>query len=82
VKIHEYIAKDIFKEEGISVPQSRLAVSPEEAKTVSSEIGKPVVIKSQILAGGRGKAGGIKFADNPDEAYTKANEILGFNFEG
>lgn len=77
MKIHEYIAKDIFKEEGISVPQSRLAVSPEETKRVSSEIGKPVVIKSQILAGGRGKAGGIKFADNPDEAYTKANEILG-----
>ena len=77
VKIHEYIAKDIFKDEGISVPKSKLAVSPEEAKMVSSEIGKPVVIKSQILAGGRGKAGGIKFADNPDEAYTKANEILG-----
>lgn len=77
VKIHEYIAKDIFKEEGISIPKSKLAVSPEEAKMVSSEIGKPVVIKSQILVGGRGKAGGIKFADNPDEVYTKANEILG-----
>jgi succinyl-CoA synthetase beta subunit len=77
VKIHEYIAKDIFKGEGISIPQSRLAVSPEEAKKVASEIGKPVVIKSQILVGGRGKAGGVKFADNPDEAYTIASEILG-----
>lgn len=77
MKIHEYIAKDIFKEEGISVPQNKMVVNPEEAKMAASEIGKPVVIKSQILVGGRGKAGGIKFADNPDEAYTKASEILG-----
>src|SRR5664280_454479 len=54
-----------------------MVVNPEEAKMAASEIGKPVVIKSQILVGGRGKAGGIKFADNPDEAYTKASEILG-----
>jgi succinyl-CoA synthetase beta subunit len=77
VKIHEYIAKDIFKGEGISVPQNRMVVSPEKAKVAAFEIGKPVVIKSQILAGGRGKAGGIKFAENPDEAYTKACKVLG-----
>ncbi len=82
MKIHEYIAKDIFKEEGISVPSNRMVVNPEEAEIAASEIGKPVVIKSQILIGGRGKAGGIKFADNPEEAYTKASEILGSTVKG
>lgn len=77
MKIHEYVAKDVFKGEGITVPQSKMVISPDEAHAAAIEIGKPVVIKSQILVGGRGKAGGIKFADNPDEARSKANEILG-----
>ncbi len=77
MKIHEYIAKDIFSRGGIQVPRSRIALSPDEARQVAVEIGKPVVIKSQILVGGRGKAGGIKFADNPDDAYERAEEILG-----
>ncbi len=77
MKIHEYIAKDIFKEEGISIPQNKMVVSPEEAQEAASEIGKPVAIKSQILSGGRGKAGGIKFADTPDDAYSRTSEILG-----
>jgi succinyl-CoA synthetase beta subunit len=77
VKIHEYIAKDIFKGEGIPVPRNKMVVSPDEARNASAEIGKPVVIKSQILVGGRGKAGGIKFADNPDDVYCVAGEILG-----
>ena len=77
MKIHEYIAKDIFKREGIPIPQNKMVVSPDEARAAAMEIGKPVVIKSQILVGGRGKAGGIKFADNPDEVYAKSLEILG-----
>ena len=77
MKIHEYIAKDIFKREGSPVPQNKMVVSPDEARAAAMEIGKPVVIKSQILVGGRGKAGGIKFAENPDEVYNKALEILG-----
>jgi succinyl-CoA synthetase beta subunit len=77
VKIHEYVAKDIFKGGGIPVPQSKIAISPEEAKKVAIEIGKPVAIKSQILVGGRGKAGGIKFADKPELVDKIAREILG-----
>ncbi len=77
MKIHEYIAKDIFKGEGIPVPHNKMVVSPAEAKEVAIEIGKPVVIKSQILVGGRGKAGGIKFADDPNDVYVKAGEVLG-----
>ena len=77
MKIHEYVAKDIFKSGGIPVPQSRIAISPEEAKKVAIEIGKPVAIKSQILVGGRGKAGGIKFADKPELVDKIAKEILG-----
>ena len=63
MKVHEYIAKDIFKKEGIPVPQNKMVVNPDEARAVAMEMGKPVVIKSQILVGGRGKAGGIKFDD-------------------
>jgi succinyl-CoA synthetase beta subunit len=77
VKVHEYIAKDIFKKEGSPVPQNKMVVNPDEARAVAMEMGKPVVIKSQILVGGRGKAGGIKFADKPEEVYSKAFEILG-----
>ncbi len=77
MKIHEYIAKDIFKEGGISVPHNKMVISAEQAKRAAIEIGKPVVVKSQILVGGRGKAGGIKFAKNPEEAYIKSEEILG-----
>jgi succinyl-CoA synthetase beta subunit len=77
VKIHEYVAKDIFNRGGIPVPQSRIAMSPEEAKKVAIEINKPVAIKSQVLVGGRGKAGGIKFADDPEDVETIAKQILG-----
>jgi succinyl-CoA synthetase beta subunit len=77
VKIHEYIAKDIFKDDGITVPHSKMVLSPDEAMKAAIEIGKPVAIKSQILSGGRGKAGGIKFAEKPDEVYNVASEILG-----
>jgi succinyl-CoA synthetase beta subunit len=77
VKVHEYIAKDIFKDEGITVPHSKMVLSPDEAMKAAMEIGKPVAIKSQILSGGRGKAGGIKFAENPDEVYNVAGKILG-----
>ncbi len=82
MKIHEYIAKDIFKGGGIPVPNNIIAVSPDEARNAAIEIGKPVAIKSQVLVGGRGKAGGIKFADNPEDVYKKAGEILGSNVKG
>ncbi len=81
MKLFEFMAKDIFREYGISVPRGKVARSPEEAALAARDIG-PVVIKSQILSGGRGKAGGIKFADTPEEAALAAKEILGLNLKG
>ncbi len=82
MKIHEYQAKEIFAKYGIPVPQGKVATTPEEAQTITSEIGKPVVIKSQVHVGGRGKAGGIKFAKTPDEAKEVASQILGMDIKG
>lgn len=82
MKIHEYIAKEIFHQGGIPVPQSRIATNAYEAKRIAKEMGKPVAIKSQILVGGRGKAGGIKFAENHEEAYNVAEEIIGSTVKG
>jgi succinyl-CoA synthetase beta subunit len=77
MKIYEYTAKDIFKKNGIPVPQSYLAGNPIEAKDAVTKIEKPVALKSQVLVGGRGKSGGIKFANTPKEAYKVAEELLG-----
>ncbi|WP_048189773.1 ADP-forming succinate--CoA ligase subunit beta [Methanobacterium sp. SMA-27] len=77
MKIHEYIAKDVFKGEGIPVPNNKMVTNPEDARKAAIEINKPVAIKSQVLVGGRGKAGGIKFAEIPDDVYDKTKEILG-----
>jgi len=77
MKLYEYEGKELFRRVGIPVPQGKVASSPEEAYLVASEIGKEVVIKSQILQGGRGKAGGIKFATSPEEAKAWASELLG-----
>ena len=82
MKIYEYIAKDIFKGEGISVPHNKMVLNPDEARKAAIEIGKPVAIKSQVLVGGRGKAGGIKFAETPGEVYSVAGEILGSTLKG
>ena len=68
MKIHEYQAKEIFRANGIPTPQSIVAENSKEAQKAALEINKPVAIKSQVLVGGRGKAGGIKFAENPQKA--------------
>lgn len=81
MKLFEFMAKELFSQQGIPVPKGRVAKSPHEAAKVCGEIG-PVVIKSQILSGGRGKAGGIKFADTPDEAAAMAESILGTDLKG
>ena len=67
MRFFENIAKQIFNHEGIPILEGHVAYSPEEAMTISSEMGVPVVIKAQVLTGGRGKAGGVKFANNPGE---------------
>ena len=77
MKIHEFQAKKLLGEFGVPVPNSRTATTPEEAKAAAEELGKPVVVKAQIHAGGRGKGGGVKLAATPDEAEQIASEILG-----
>jgi succinyl-CoA synthetase beta subunit len=82
MKIHEYQAKEIFLKYKIPIPPGEVATTPEQAKDIAQRIGKPVMIKSQVHMGGRGKAGGIKSAQNPDEAYQKAQNILGMDIKG
>ncbi len=82
LKFFEYMAKEIFKKEGIPVPESYLAVNGKEASKAVKKIDKPVALKSQVLVGGRGKAGGIKFADTPKDAKKVIKEILGMEIKG
>ena len=82
MKIHEYQGKEIFAKYGVPVPQGRVAFTPDEAAIVAAEIGKTVVVKAQVHAGGRGKAGGIKVAKTPDEARAAAQQIIGMEIKG
>jgi succinyl-CoA synthetase beta subunit len=82
MKIHEYQAKEIFAKYGIPLPAGEMATTPDEAKEIALRIGKPVMVKAQVHVGGRGKAGGIKKADNPDEAFEMASHILGMDIKG
>ena len=78
MNVHEYQAKALLREFGVAVPPGRLAESADEAESAAAELGGgTVVVKAQVHAGGRGKAGGIKLADTPDEAGRLAGEILG-----
>ncbi len=76
MKLFEHEAKEIFRSFKMSTPSGGVAMTPAEAKMRAAEVGKPVVVKAQVLAGKRGKAGGVKFADTPDEAEKIAKEIL------
>ncbi len=76
MKLFEHEAKEIFREFKMPTPPGGVARTPEEAKAKTAEVGKPVVVKAQVLAGKRGKAGGIQFADTPDEAAKHAENIL------
>jgi succinyl-CoA synthetase beta subunit len=82
MKIHEYQARDLFAAAGIPVPPAQVATTPAEAKAIAAELGVPVVVKAQVLTGGRGKAGGVKLAANPDEAESAARDILGIDISG
>jgi len=82
MKIHEYQAKEIFRRYGIPIQAGEVATTPEDAKGIAEKLGKPVMIKAQVLVGGRGKAGGIKYAENPDKAFEFAKEILGMEIKG
>ncbi len=82
MKIHEYQAKEIFASFGIPIPRGKIATTPEEARSIAEEYGVPVMVKSQVHVGGRGKAGGIKYSANADEAYENARKILGMEIKG
>ena len=77
MKIHEYQAKEILKKFGVPVPNGAVAETPAQARKIAEELGRAVVVKAQIHAGGRGKGGGIKLAPSPDEAEKAADEIIG-----
>ena len=80
--LYEYQGKELFRRFGIPASQGRLATTPEEARAAAEELGGPVVVKAQVLTGGRGKAGGIKLANDPADAEAKAREILGLDIRG
>ena len=82
MKLHEYQSKTIFAEYGIPIPKGRVAATADEAKHIAEELGGRVVIKSQVLVGGRGKAGGVKIARNADEAGELAQQILTMHIKG
>jgi succinyl-CoA synthetase beta subunit len=82
VDLYEYQGKELFRRFGIPVSDGRVAKTPAEARRAAEELGGPVVVKAQVLTGGRGKAGGIKLAHGPDEAEERAAAILGLDISG
>jgi succinyl-CoA synthetase beta subunit len=82
VDLYEYQGKQLFARFGIPVSDGRLATTPAEAQAAAEEIGGPVVVKAQVLTGGRGKAGGVKLAKDPAEAEARASDILGLDING
>jgi succinyl-CoA synthetase beta subunit len=82
VDLYEYQGKELFRSFGIPISEGRLASTPAEARAAAEELGGQVVVKAQVLTGGRGKAGGVKLAEGPDDAEQKAEEILGLDING
>jgi len=82
VRFFEYESRQIVAKAGIPVSKHGFATTPQEARRIAEEIAGPVVIKSQVLTGGRMKAGGVKFADTPDEAAEHAEFVLGLEING
>ena len=82
MNIHEYQAKEIFRKYGIPIPPGEVASTPEEAEAIARKFGTTVVVKAQVHAGGRGKAGGVKLAKTPAEAKSVASQILKLTIKG
>ncbi|HMP76442.1 MAG TPA: ADP-forming succinate--CoA ligase subunit beta [Kiritimatiellia bacterium] len=82
MKIHEYQAKDLFRQYAIPTQAGRVATTPAEAVAIAREFGRTVVVKAQVHTGGRGKAGGVKLARSPEEAEQKATAIIGMDIKG
>jgi len=82
LKLFEYEAKLIAREYGIPVPSGEVADTPEKAREIAAKMGKPVVVKAQVLVGRRGLAGGVRVASDPDEAYAVVKNMLGSSIRG
>ena len=82
MNIHEFQAKDVLRRVGVPIPPGRVAKTPDEAAAIARDFGGTVVVKAQVHAGGRGKAGGVKLAKTPDEARTISARILGMQIKG
>ena len=82
MKLHEYQSKQVFAKYQVPIPRGRIASTPDEARQIAEELGGRVVIKSQVLVGGRGKAGGIRLAKTPQEARELARQILAMEIKG
>ena len=80
--LYEYQGKQLFARFGIPVSDGVVATTPEEARKAAEQLGGRVVVKAQVLVGGRGKAGGIQLAATPDEAEAKAGQVLGLDIRG
>jgi succinyl-CoA synthetase beta subunit len=82
LNVHEYQAKQILAKHGVPVPEGEVAATPDEARAIADRLGGTVVVKAQVLVGGRGKAGGVKLARDRQEAYDRATDILGMSIKG
>lgn len=82
MKLHEYHSKRIFARYGIPIPRGEVATTPAQVRDIAVRLHRPVVVKAQVLVGGRGKAGGIRVARTPDEAEAVAEQILGMHLKG
>ena len=80
--LFEYQARDVLASHGVPVLPGGVAETPEQAEAIAREIAAPVVVKAQVKVGGRGKAGGVKLADNPEDAKARAQDILGLDIKG
>jgi succinyl-CoA synthetase beta subunit len=82
VNIHEYQAKELLRAQGVPIPPGEVATTPEQAEALAAKYGTAVMVKAQVHAGGRGKAGGVKFCPTPADAKAKASAILGMDIKG
>jgi succinyl-CoA synthetase beta subunit len=82
MKLHEYQSKQLFAQQGVPIPRGEVAETPAEARAIAEQLGGSVAVKSQVLVGGRGKAGGIRVAKSPKEAEELADDILKLEIKG
>ena len=82
MRFYEFEAKQLLAKQGVPTPEGGVAATPDEAEKIAGDVGGPVVLKSQVLSGGRMKAGGVTFADTPAEAKAAAEEILALEIKG